>query len=108
MTRNINFEDMPKHEVSEKALSHLQVVMYKQDDVGVKKYGEALQSYLNYDWDAMADEEIADFLKYRQCARERKAYIVEILKAGLRADETESKDYIQIALDLLTLEGTGK
>ncbi|QVY60958.1 hypothetical protein [Cytobacillus gottheilii] len=108
MTRNINFEEVPKHEVSERSLSHLQAVMYKQDDIGVERYGEALQHYLNYDWEAMADEEIADFLKYRQCARERKAHVIEILKAGLRATESESKDYIQIALELLTVEGTGK
>lgn len=106
MTKNIEIEMQRKHEVSDKALSHLQGVMYKQDDFGIEKYGEALQHFLNYDWEAMADEEIADFLKYRQCARERKQFVIQLLKNGLRSNEP--KDYIEEALRLLTAEGTGK
>ena len=98
--------DLSKHAVSDKSLETLKEVMYQQDDFGVKKYGVALDHSHKYDWDAMADEEIADFLKYRQCAKERKEYIINLLKAGLRSDEP--KTFIEVALDLLTVKGTGK
>ncbi|MEK5524123.1 hypothetical protein [Heyndrickxia sp. FSL W8-0423] len=98
--------DLSKHAVSDKTLEQLKEVMYKQDEFGISKYGTALDHSLNYDWDAMADEEIADFLKYRQCAKERKEYIINLLKAGLRSDEP--KTFIEVALELLTIRGTGK
>ena len=98
--------DLSKHAVSDKSLETLREVMYQQDEFGVKKYGIALDHSHKYDWDAMADEEIADFLKYRQCAKERKEYIINLLKAGLRSDEP--KTFIEVALDLLTIKGTGK
>lgn len=103
---NINFEELPKHEVSNKALENLKKVMYKQDEFGIKKYNEPLLHYLNYDWEAMQDEELADFLKYRECARQRKSYVIQILQAGLRANEP--KEFIEVALQLLTVQGTGK
>lgn len=98
--------EIPKHKVSDAALETLKKVMYQQDNFGIGKYGVALDHTHNYDWDAMADEEIADFLKYRQCARERKEYVINLLKAGLRSNEPKS--FIEVALNLLTVEGTGK
>jgi hypothetical protein len=103
---NINFEEIPKHEMSDKVLDLLKKVSYKQDDFGIEKYGEPLHHSLNYDWDAMANEEMADYLKYRQCERERKYLVTEILKAGLRSED--QKEYVEVALELLTVEGTGK
>ncbi|USK56541.1 hypothetical protein LIS82_08755 [Cytobacillus solani] len=101
-----NLLEISKHKVSDAALETLKEVMYQQDNFGIRKYGVALDHTHNYDWDAMADEEIADFLKYRQCARERKEYVINLLKAGLRSDEPKS--FIEVALNLLTVEGTGK
>ncbi|WP_313804775.1 hypothetical protein [Cytobacillus sp.] len=103
---NINFEDIPKHDVSNKVLELLKKVTYKQDDFGLKKYNEPLHHSMVYDWDAMANEEMADYLKYRQCERERKANVIDILKEGLRSDEP--KEFIEVALQLLTVGGTGK
>jgi hypothetical protein len=103
---NINFEDIPKHEVSDKALNNLKNVMYSQDEFGVKKYNAALHHSLKYDWEAMQDEELADFLKYRECARQRKEGIILLLESGMRSDEP--KEYIEVALELLKIGGTGK
>ncbi|PKR82582.1 hypothetical protein [Heyndrickxia camelliae] len=95
-----------KHNVSDKALEILKQVMYKQDDFGVNKYGVALDHSHKYDWLKMLQEELADGLKYLQCEMERKEYIINLLKAGLRSDEP--KTFIEVALELLTMEGTGK
>jgi translation elongation factor EF-1beta len=103
---NINFEDIPKHEVSDKALNNLKKVMYKQDEYGIKKYGEPLQVNQNFGWIEMFFEELADGLKYLQCEMERKEGIVKLLEAGLRSNEP--KEYIEVALEVLKIGGTGK
>lgn len=106
MKRNINFEEDTRHEVSDKMLDNLRRVAYKQDDFGIEKYNTALHHSLNYDWLLMLHEELADGLKYLQNEMDRKAYVIQILQAALRVDEP--KEYIGIALELLTVEGTGK
>lgn len=60
----------------------------------------------NYDWLKMLQEELADGLKYLECELQRKSYVVDLLEAGLRTNEP--KEYIKVALELLTIEGTGK
>ncbi|MEH7122088.1 hypothetical protein V7127_02465 [Bacillus sp. JJ1773] len=104
--REINFEDILKHEVSNRSLENLKKVMYQQDDFGIKKYKEPLQHYMSYNWLSMAIEEVADFLKYLQCEADRKAYVIQLLKAGQNSEQP--KEFIEIALHLLTVEGTGK
>lgn len=80
--------------------------MYKQDDFGIKKYNTPLHYALDYDWEAMQDEELADFLKYRECAKQRKQVVIDLLEGAMLADNP--KDYIIQALGLLTVKGTGK
>nr|WP_259549234.1 hypothetical protein [Heyndrickxia oleronia] len=98
--------DISKHAVSDKSLETLKEVMYQQDEFGVKKYGVALDHSHKYDWLKMLQEELADGLKYLQCEMERKEYVISLLKAGVRSDEP--KTFIEVALDLLTMDGTGK
>ena len=98
--------DLSKHAVSDKSLETLKEVMYQQDEFKVKKYGVALDHSHKYDWLKMLQEELADGLKYLQCEMERKEYIISLLKAGIRSDEP--KTFIEVALELLTMEGTGK
>ncbi|MBO0961988.1 hypothetical protein J1P26_19980 [Neobacillus sp. MM2021_6] len=95
-----------KNDVSRKSLTSLEKVMFKQDDYGFDKYQKPLSHKMNYNWMTMEKEEIADFLKYLQCEEDRKADVIHMLKMGLRSDVP--KDYIELALELLTIEGTGK
>lgn len=99
-------KNLNKFPVTDRAVKNMKETMYKQNLYGLPKYGEPLRSDMNYDWDAMADEEIADFLNYRQCARERKNEVVQLLRAGLHSENP--KEFIGIALELLTIGGTGK
>ncbi len=109
MVVNINYENDLRHNISDKMLRNLKKVAYKQDDYGMDKYGTPLSHMLNYDWEAMQDEEIADFLKYRECARQRKAYVIQLLKSATHQETVkELKEYIQTALEILEVEGTGK
>lgn len=48
---------------------------------------EDLDHSHKYDWLKMLQEELADGLKYLQCEMERKDYVINLLKAGLRSDE---------------------
>ncbi len=103
---NINFDEDTRHEVTDKVLRNLEKVTYSQDDVGIAKYNTPLHHSLPYAWDEMMDEEIADFLKYHQCEKDRKAHVVQLLEAALRVEDNGA--YIQSALELLTIKGTGK
>ncbi|MGD6894309.1 hypothetical protein [Bacillus infantis] len=95
-----------KHDVSKKSLANLEKVMFAQDEFGVKKYGVPLEHSHKYDWLQMFMEEMADGLKYIQCEMDRKEYVKQMLRAGLRSDSP--KDYIEIALSILSVDGTGK
>jgi hypothetical protein len=103
---NNNIEDMPKHEISDKALNNMKNIMYSQDDFGIDKYGKPLKSKYKYDWLLMLSEELADGLKYLQCEMDRKADVIKLLEGAMRVDNP--KLYVEAALDLLTVEGTGK
>jgi len=98
--------NVSKHNVSDAALETLKQVMYQQDDFGIKKYNVALDHSHKYDWLQMLQEELADGLKYLQCEIERKQYVIKLLKAGLHSNEP--KTFIEVALELLTVKGTGK
>lgn len=101
-----NLLEISKHKVSDAALEILKEVMYQQDDFGVKKYGVSLDHSHDYDWLKMLQEELADGLKYLQCEMDRKHYVIKLLEAGLRSNEPKS--FIEVALELLTVKGTGK
>jgi hypothetical protein len=103
---NMNFEEDTRHEVSDKVLRTIEKTAYDQDDFGVNKYGTSLHHSLKFDWLQMGLEEVVDLLKYLQCEKDRKAYIIQILQSALRVDEP--KEYIETALELLEVEGTGK
>lgn len=103
---NINFENDTRHEVSDKMLKSLKDVSYSQDDFGMDKYKKPLHHNMKYNWLKMFREEIADGLKYIECEESRKEEIIQILEAAMRVDEP--KTYIKSALELLTVEGTGK
>jgi hypothetical protein len=108
--RNINFEDIPndanKHDVTSRTLTTLEKVMLKQDDYGIKKYGVALKHQHRYNWLDMFMEEMADGLKYIQNEVDRKKLIIELLETALEVDNP--KFVIKTALELLTIQGTGK
>jgi hypothetical protein len=103
---NFNTNPHEKHNVSQKSLKILEKVMLKQDVYGFDKYKKPLSSKMDYNWLDMLTEELADGLKYLQCEMDRKAEIIHLLKMGLRSDVP--KEYIDIVLGLLTIEGTGK
>jgi hypothetical protein len=103
---NINYEHDTRHDVSNKALGRMRKTMYSQDHFGIKKYGKSLHPAMNYDWLDMAQEELADMLKYLQCERDRKESVIGLLKLGLETDDP--KVWIREALELLETGGTGK
>lgn len=104
--KNLNYEEDSRHEVSDKVLKNITQKSYLQDHVGIKKYNTALHHSLPYSWIDMAEEEVVDFMKYLQCEKDRKAYIIQILESALRVEDNRS--YIETALELLTVKGTGK
>jgi hypothetical protein len=103
---NMNYENDARHEVTERALNKLKSVMLKQDYYGIEKYNTPLKHSGNYNWLEMFLEEMADGLKYIQCEIDRKTYVIDLLEAGMRSNDP--KEYIEIALQLLTVRGTGK
>lgn len=95
-----------KHEVSDRMLGNLKEVAYQQDNYGMEKYNTPLSAKLDYDWLHMLTEELADGLKYLQCEIDRKQGVIKLLEAGMRSGEP--KVYIECALDVLKVRGTGK
>lgn len=107
MPANINFETDTRHEVTNRLIKNYEKVGYAQDNFGVDKYNTPLHHSLPFGWLQMMREELVDAGKYLECELERKAQIVRILEAGLRVDE-DKNSYILTALELLTMEHTGK
>jgi hypothetical protein len=98
--------EISKHNVSSRTLTNLEKVMFKQDDYGIEKYKKPLKHTYKYDWLQMFMEEMADGLKYIQNEMDRKELIIGILGQGLESENP--KKYIQTALELLSMKGTGK
>lgn len=94
-----------KHDVSKKALETLEKVMFTQDDYGFKKYGVHLRASQKYDWLQMFLEEMADGLKYIQNEIDRKNSVIRLLEDFI---ETNEKAFVEGALYLLKIDGTGK
>lgn len=92
---------MIKHQVSKQALEKLEKVMFAQDEVGVKKYNEPVHYMLPYDWEQMADEEMADYMKYRECERQRKEDAIFLLEKARTSENPLTE--VEGALHLLTL-----
>ncbi len=106
---NINFEDIPKHTITDKSLLQLKQVMQQQDEYGIRKYGKELDPKDNYNWLMMFMEEMADGMKYIQCEMENKTDVIRILNGALQVLHAETKDtYIRFALEILTKTNTGK
>ncbi len=106
---NINFEDIPKHTITNKSLLNLKQVMKAQDEYGVRKYGKELDPNDNYNWLNMFMEEMADGLKYIQCEYENKIDVIRILNGALQMEHADNKNtYINYALEILTKTSTGK
>lgn len=97
---------MREFPITERALISIKSMMLKQDEFGLAKYGKPLDFKDKYNWLEMLLEEMADGLKYIQCEIDKKKYIKELLEAGLRSDSP--KEYIEVAINLLNVEGTGK
>jgi hypothetical protein len=94
------------HMVSDKMLETLKTVSYKQDDFGFDKYKKPLRSNYKYDWLQMALEEFADGMKYFQNEMDRKEAVINLLEYGMKSDNP--KQFIEAALEILKISGTGK
>lgn len=103
---NINFDTDTRHDVSRKVLKKAKEVMYQSDDAGVEEYGTPLESGLHYNWMSMGFDELFDALKYFQCEQERKQQVIDILEKGI--NEHNPTFYMELALHLLKIGGTGK
>lgn len=84
-----------KHSITQNAIADLEQVMINQDDKSVEKYGTALDPSLNYNWGTMADEEIADYLKYRHCQKVCLENAIKLLESQQRQQHS---DYVELAL----------
>lgn len=110
---NMNYEDdylepidfSGKHDVSKKTLKTIEKVMLAQDEYGFAKYKESLRSTMNYDWLQMFLEEMADGLKYIQNEIDRKETVKKLLRSALECQEFS---FVEVALKILSKEGTGK
>lgn len=62
---------------TEIVVRELEQVMLKQDEKGMKKYGQALDPYdEKYDWLQMAEEELADMVKYFKAEQYKRDYVI--------------------------------
>jgi hypothetical protein len=99
------FESLHKNDVSKKALDTLEKVMFAQDDYGFDKYKKALKHSMDYDWLQMFLEEMADGLKYVQNELDRRETIKWLLYSAI---DHSDWSLVQVALKLISKEGTGK
>jgi hypothetical protein len=95
--------------MTDKALSTIKRVMDEQDQFGIKKYGKPLDWRDDYNWREMKIQELADFLKYEECERQREQEVIKLLRIALYTIVPENKDDLIVkALKLLTYSNTGK
>lgn len=98
-----------KFPVTKQAIDTVKRVMVEQDIYGYNKYKKALDHKDRYNWLDMFLQEQADGIKYIQCEMNRQKDVVRLLSRAYEADDTFSKNALILeALDLLTIEGTGK
>jgi hypothetical protein len=79
--------------------------MFAQDDYGFDKYKKALKHSMDYDWLQMFLEEMADGLKYIQNELDRRETIKWLLYSAI---DHSDWSLVQVALKLISKEGTGK
>ena len=89
---------MKQPTITQKVLTSLKKVLEEQDEKGIIKYGVPLDSTYNYDWGRMADEEMADYLKYRECERQEKERTVRLLETAIKEQDFT---LVHVALGLL-------
>jgi len=66
---------------TKRVVDRIENVMNSQDSFGLEKYGKPLDPLDDYDWLGMAEEELADALKYFNAEREkRNAFIESVIK----------------------------
>jgi hypothetical protein len=95
--------------MTDKALLTIKRVMDEQDQFGMKKYGKPLDWRDDYNWREMKIQELADFLKYEECERQREQEVIKLLRIALYTIVPENKDDLIVkALKLLTYSNTGK
>jgi hypothetical protein len=99
-------KEFAEHKVTFKTLQTLEKVMLQQDRYGMEKYQKPLAATMNYDWLAMYLEEMADGLKYIQNEIDRKEAVIHLLEHGI--ESVNPKKFIQAALEILKISGTGK
>lgn len=104
-TTGVDVSDDGRHDVSDKMLSNLKEIAYKQDDYGIDKYKRPLDHVYSYDWLAMALEEFADMGKYIQNEIDRKSTITAMLKDAFAL---RNWSLVESAIYHLTKSGTGK
>lgn len=99
-------KEFAEHKVTFKTLETIEKVMLQQDRYGMEKYQKPLAHTMKYDWMAMFLEEMADGLKYIQNEIDRKEAVIHLLEYGLESDDP--KKFINGALEILKINGTGK
>lgn len=89
-------------QVTKQTLINLEKTLVKQDQKGIKKYGVPLNPNDDYNWGKMADEEMADYLKYRECERQEKVQAIKLLKSALKQESVSTiNQYVVEALYLM-------
>lgn len=71
-------------EFSKRCIDRLEDKMNSGDEKGVVEYGKPLDPMDDYDWYDMAEEELADFLKYFNCERERRDRLINMVLKELQ------------------------
>lgn len=62
-----------------RVLDRTENIMNNQDSFGLEKYGKPLDPMDDYDWLNMAEEELADALKYFNAEREKRNTIIDMV-----------------------------
>lgn len=81
-------------------MDRMEGTMNSQDEFGLEKYGKPLDPMDDYDWLDMAEQEIADMIKYFNCERERRDYFIGKVLKDLEAAwhltlNPDAKNYIE-------------
>ncbi len=92
--------------ITNQMINKLKITATMQDKYGLAKYGKPLDHTDHYDWLQMFLEEAADGMKYIQCEMNRKNDVIDLLSSAMKTDDP--KRYVKLALEILSIKGTGK
>lgn len=76
-------------------VNEFEKTMLSQDEKGMDKYGQALDPFdTKYDWLEMAEEELADLIKYFKAEQHKRNFILKeileiVVETSIDADEKE-------------------